>query len=102
MGLSSDEDIAMKGRCNEASNNMYNNTIYIIRLEQSWKVWYGVIQVGIHSRWCKGVYSSIYVIELCERFVAMGEEDICQKWMLTNHGIHGTRQVSMSPGGVLI
>ena len=34
--VSTQMDIAMKGRCND--NGMYNNTIYIIRLEQSWRV----------------------------------------------------------------
>ena len=49
----------------------------------------------MRSRWCEGMYSSIYVIELRGRFVAMGE-DICQKQMLVDRGNHGTGQVSMS------
>ena len=46
----------------------------------------------MRSRWCEGMYSSIYVIELRARFVAMGE-DICQKRILSDHGNHGSRSI---------
>ena len=55
----------------------------------------------MRSRLCEGMYSSVYVIELRGRFVAMGE-DICQTRMLVDRGNHGTGQVSISPGGGII
>ena len=56
----------------------------------------------MRSRLCDSMYSSsVYVIELRGRFIAMGE-DICQKRMLVDRGNHGTGQVSMSPGGGLV